>query len=323
MAILMDTSTGSSHSLRAYHVFGRSSLHADSVLTDNRVSLIHAVARWDTDRWMLIDHSRNGLFLNLLRLSKDRPAAMQMGDEIRFGTPEAPPWQVVDLSAPASQLQPVSPGLQVVMLEDFQVLPNQMAPHTCLFRAANGQWMQETSDGTVPLNDGDLVRIPEGAWRLSCPTVPTGTLVPSGTATWMRFRASQDEEHVSVTLFRGGRSLELGERTHHYLLMLLARQRLSDAARAFDAHSLGWVDSDQLACMLGLDKSHLNIQVFRLRKQFEDAVSQGLIGHDFIERRRGGVRLGNVAIEVFRGSQLEGSWEPDARAEGLATLTAG
>lgn len=78
----------------------------------------------------------------------------------------------------------------------------------------------------------------------------------------------------------------------------------------FDLYSQGWLDFDQLVSMLGQDKADLNIQIFRLRKQFEPAVSQDLIDHDFLERRRGGVRLGNVAVEVSRGSMLEGAWRP-------------
>ena len=92
---------------------------------------------------------------------------------------------------------------------------------------------------------------------------------------------------------------------------LLARQRLADIALGFDANSQGWIDFDQLVSMLRLDKAHLNIQIFRLRKQFEQAVSQGLIDQDFIERRRGGVRLGKVGIEIVRGSQMEGCWKPE------------
>jgi hypothetical protein len=130
----------------------------------------------------------------------------------------------------------------------------------------------------------------------------------------MKFQTSPDDEHVCLALLRGRSTLDLGEQTLHYLLLLLARQRLADVARGTDPMSQGWVEFDTLVQMLDMDKRHLDTQVFRLRKEFEPAVSQGYIQHDFIERRKGGLRLGNVAIEIWRGAQMEGTWRPDAAA---------
>lgn len=314
MAILVDTSTASTHALKPYHVFGRSPQHADCLLAANNVSLIHACARWSEQRWTLTDQSRNGSFLNGERLAKDQPTPLNIGDEIRFGNLDAAPWRVVDLAAPADLLLPLCLGLRTITLKAFQNLPDDEHPKACLYRAPNRQWVKETSDGVVPLNDGDLVNVDGAAWRLACTPEPPDTIAPSAIVPCMKFQVSLDEEHVFLTLTRGRSVLELGERSHHYLLLLLARQRLADIALGFDANSQGWIEFDQLVRMLHLDKSHLNIQIFRLRKQFEQAVLQGLIDQDFIERRRGGVRLGKVGIEIVRGAQVEGSWKPDAAA---------
>jgi hypothetical protein len=312
MAILIDTSTESTHALKPYHVFGRSSQHADSLLTANNVSLIHACARWSEQHWTLTDQSRNGSYVNGERLVKDHPLRLKEGDEICFGSLDAASWRVVDVAEPADLLLPLCLGLATITLKAFQNLPDDEHPKACLYRAPNRQWMKETSDGVVPLNDGDLVNVDGAAWRLACTPEPPDTIAASAIIPFMKFQASLDEEHVFLTLARGRSVLELGERTHHYLLLLLARQRLADIALGFDANSQGWIDFDQLVRMLRLDKAHLNIQIFRLRKQFEQAVAQGLIDQDFIERRRGGVRLGKVGIEIVRGSQIEGSWKPDA-----------
>jgi len=309
MAILVDTSTGVAHALRPYHVFGRSAQHADSPLIDPKVSMLHATARWSAPQWALTDQSRNGCYINGERLRKDQATCMQVGDEIRFGAPDSTPWRVVDVAAPADLLLPLVPGKSAITLQAFQVLPHEEAPQACIYRLAGGQWQHETADGALPLHDGDLVYLDEEAWRFVCTVEPRSTLVPGG-VTCMKFQSSLDEEHVSLSLSCGSLTLDLGERSHHYLLMVLARQRLNDAGQGFDLQSQGWLDFDQLVRMLGQDKAHLNIQIFRLRKQFEPAVSQNLIAHDFIERRRGGVRLGNVAVEVSRGSVLEGTWRP-------------
>jgi len=313
MAILVDTSTGVAHALRPYHVFGRSAQHADSPLVDAKASMLHATARWGAPQWTLTDQSRNGCYINGELLGKDQAAVMYVGDEIRFGSPDSAAWRVMDLAAPADLLLPMVPGKDAITLQAFQVLPHEDAPQACIYRLAGGQWQQETADGALPLHDGDLVYLNEEPWRFVCTVEPRSTLVPGG-VTCMKFHSSLDEEHVTLSLSRGSLKLDLGERSHHYLLMVLARQRLNDVQRGFDFHSQGWLDFDQLVSMLGQDKAHLNIQIFRLRKQFEPAVSQDLITHDFIERRRGGVRLGNVAVEVTRGSVLEGSWRPPVRS---------
>jgi len=311
MAILSDRSTGAKHVLRPYHVFGRSPGHVNCLLLAADVSLIHACARWSDGQWTLTDQSRNGSFVNGLRLAKDVPTPMRVGDEVRFGTPQGHAWQVDDLSPPADLLLPVAAGARTITLDPVQNLPNDAVPAACLYRAIDGQWLLETQDGVTPLDDGDPVSVGEDTWRLVCAAPLPGTLAPVALAPCMKFDTSLDEEHVRLTLTRGLAREDLGERSHHYLLLLLARQRLADVARAFDPHARGWVEFERLVKWLGMDKAHLNIQIFRLRKQFEPVVSRGLIQQDFVERRRGGVRLGNVGVEIWKGSVLEGRYEPE------------
>lgn len=311
MAILLDTSTGVQHALKPYHVFGRSTRHADCVLPTPDISLIHACARWEAPTWTLMDQSRNGSYINGRRLERDRASPVALGDEICFGSLEAAPWRVVDVAGPADLLLPLSLGQHTITLAPFQNLPDDAAPQICIYRSPHGQWVKETKDGVTLLNNGDTVYIGGHAWRLVCAEERACTLVPSTGLTGMVFQISLDERHVSLTLTRGHASLDLGERPHHHLLMLLARQRLADAAQGRDAHSQGWVAFDDLADRLHMDKAHLNIQIFRLRRHLEQAVAEGLIQHDFIERRSEGVRLGNVAVEIWKGAELEGAWRPD------------
>lgn len=311
MAILLDTSTSMKHVLKPYHVFGRSARHADCVLPTPNVSLIHACVRWNLHQWTLVDESRNGSFVNGHRLPKDRPTPLHIGDEICFGTLDMAPWKVIDLAGPADLLLPLSLGLNTITLAPFQNLPNDAEPLACIYRSPSGQWVEETKDGVTLLNNGDTVYIGGHAWRLVCAEERLNTLVSASPVTCMQFQVSLDEEHVSLTLTCGRSALELGEQTHHYLLMLLARQRLADVARGIDPHGQGWIELDSLAKMLDMDKAHLHTHIFRLRKNFEHVVAQGMIQQDFMERRRGAVRLGNVALQIWKGAQLEGSWRPD------------
>lgn len=318
MAILLDTSTGLQLALKPYHVFGRSARHADCVLPTPDISLIHACARWEAPRWTLMDQSRNGSYLNGRRMERDHATPVSLGDEICFGTLDAPPWRVVDIAAPSDLLLPLSLGQHTITLASFQNLPDDAAPQACIYRSPLGQWLKETKDGVTVLNNGDTVYIGGHAWRLVCAEERACTLVPSTGRSCMVFHISLDEAHVSLTLTRGHASMDLGERPHHDLLILLARQRLADVAHGVDAHSQGWVDFDTLADRLHIDKAHLNIQVFRLRKQLERAVLEGLIQQDFIERRSGGVRLGNVGVEIWKGGELEGTWRPDVTTRAAA-----
>ncbi|MFT3856682.1 MAG: FHA domain-containing protein [Aquabacterium sp.] len=306
MAILLDTSTGTKHALKPYHVFGRSAQHADCVLPLPTISLIHAYCRWAEPQWTLTDHSRNGSYVNGERLTKDQPTPLHVGDRISFGTPEAEPWQVIDDAAPADVLLPLSLGQHTITLAPFQNLPDDTAPQACIYRSAMGQWLKETAEGVTPLQHGDIVYIGRHAWRLMCAEERLNTLVPSRTVTWLKFETTLDEEHVYLTISRGRAVRDLGDGLHHYLLLLLARQRLADEHSAIGREAQGWMDFERLGQVLDMDTGHLNTQIFRLRREFESVVAQNLIQHDFIERRPGGIRLGDVGLEIWKGAELEG-----------------
>src|SRR5690606_23121494 len=188
----------------------------------------------------------------------------------------------------------------------------------CVYRGPSGQWVAETRDGMTLLNNGDTVYIGGHAWRLMCAEERLDTVVPTRQVTCMKFQSSEDDEHVFLTLLRGRAMLDLGEQPYHYLLLLLARQHLVDAATGLPPQMQGWMDVDTLVRQLDMDKTHLHIHIFRLRKQFEPVVAQGFLQQDFIERGQRGLRLGNVAVEVWHGARLEGSWRPSQMAPQFA-----
>lgn len=126
----------------------------------------------------------------------------------------------------------------------------------------------------------------------------------------INFAVSMNEEHVTLRISDGRKLIDLGERTHHYTLLALARQRLCDAERGFDESCQGWVETERLAHSLGIDAPHLNIHIFRARNQFKQAFSDkdGMIG--IIERRRNELRFGLFRFRIIRGANLEGSFHP-------------
>jgi hypothetical protein len=124
------------------------------------------------------------------------------------------------------------------------------------------------------------------------------------------FSVSQNEEHVTLLVSTRHASLPLGERTHHYSLLALARQRLRDAQRGIDPSSQGWIETEQLARNLGVDSAHLNIHIFRARSQFRAAARLSGDAGELIERRRGELRFGDLSFRIVRGSQFEGAFHP-------------
>ncbi len=115
----------------------------------------------------------------------------------------------------------------------------------------------------------------------------------------LAFAVSKDEEHVTVVAFHAGGVAELPASNLHYLLLVLARKRLEDRGRAdLDSDEHGWMYVDDLCGKLRLDPSHLNVTIFRLRKQLERLGVADAAG--IVERRRttGQVRIGVGALSI-------------------------
>lgn len=198
-------------------------------------------------------------------------------------------------------------------------------------RSAQGDWLCNDTTPARVLHDGDAVICGEFAWQLVLAHRGVTAALPRATqvATLPQridFTVSRDEEHVTATLHTRGGAVDLGARAHHYCLVTLARARFADAQAGYDTASRGWIELDVLARMLGLDESHINVQIHRARTQFLPLLSPG--SAELVERRRGGVRFGALAFRVVRGDRLEcqsadadaSAPLPDPLARGAATF---
>lgn len=135
----------------------------------------------------------------------------------------------------------------------------------------------------------------------------------------LQFHVSLNEEHVFLRVATSaGSPIDLGERVHHYCLVTLARQRLRDAQRGIDASSQGWIAVPELARQLGLDTTHLNIQVHRARQHFATVATQLQAGA-VLERRRGEIRFGALPFRIVRGASIEGEFTPPPLPAWLVT----
>jgi hypothetical protein len=314
VGILLSEATGEQVVLREFHVFGRNASRSDTYLPDPHVSLLHASMRWCDNSWQLTDNSRNGTFLDGCLLSKGEWITVQRGQRLQFGMHSANPWRLIDTAAPLACLLPLDANCKQIELTYSNLLPNPEPPELSIYQVSSAQWLMDTATETLILADGDIVKL--GAYRYKLQLAAQldvtlcNTLIGSGNIPLLKFLLSLDEEHTHTHIEYGKKSFDLGEREHHYCLVTLARRRLADARAGLDASAQGWIESAELAKMLGMELQHVNIQIFRARNQMMKQLPANTKMADIVERRRGGIRFGAFPFEIIRGSQLEGSYQP-------------
>jgi hypothetical protein len=308
MAILKNTRTQESIHLRVQHTFGRQPETCATLLDQSDVSRLHAVIGWDGDHWLLKDSSSNGTYRNGKRQKPGINHRLQRHDLIQFGGTHADNWEVISLAPPQSQLIPVSDEGPTIELDLIAVLPSEDNPEVTLYKDDEGQWLCESPMGTVILHSGDLVGTQHQTWRFldGKPTAKTSTNEPPKPPSNIQFEfdVSQNEEHVSLQLIVDNDTVHLGERSHHYLLLVLARQRLEDKRQGVANTEQGWLDKAVLMDMLGLEESHINIQIYRFRKQLVGIYPGAYILHNAIERRPGELRFASSALVIRGGMTL-------------------
>ena len=311
MAVLAKHPEGPRAPLLSRHLVGRSRL-ADLRMTEPTVSGEHAVLRWTGREWELHDlGSRNGTIVDGRRLAPGERVAVARGATLAFGD-AGNAWRLADDAPPTLMAVPGEAGEPLCARDELLALPAEEDPEVVVYRDAAGDWVVEQGGETARIADGRAVRaggrqyvlrVPE----LLAPTWDASSPAPHLAALTLRFAVSRDEEYIALTAHADGRAIDLGARAHHLMLLTLARSRLADRqARAAQAggrdgppeSSEGWVYQDELAEQLAMDETHLNVAVFRCRRQLAEA---GIIGAaSIIERRRPTreLRLGVARIEI-------------------------
>lgn len=311
MAIILNTSTGEQISLLTQHIFGRHPATSHTLLINPDTSRMHASIFWDGEHWILLDSSTNGSFINGKHISRGHKIALAAADKIHFGNPNGDAWLIVNVDAPKSILVPETPGLSTIELESLAVLPSEESPEITLYISPMGHWICESEAGISVLKNGDRVGTNQNTWRFveANPTTETVQLDKKPefdtSSLAMNFEVSQNEEHVSLQVKMDDKTFDLGLRNHHYLILLLARQRLSDKAAGLSEKEQGWIDKELLSKMLGQNESHINIQVYRFRKQMVNALPTSLVLPQIIERRTREIRIAYQTITINGGSAQE------------------
>ena len=294
--------------LLSRHVVGRSRL-ADLRMTDPTVSGEHAVLRWTGREWELHDlGSRNGTSVDGRKLASGERVTIGRGAVIAFGQPENA-WRLDDDAAPTIMATAENADEPLCARNDLLALPSDEEPEAVIFRDPGGNWLIEQSGETARVADRTTVRAGGRDYLLRVPDViaPTwdnSSPAPHLTALTLQFSVSRDEEYVALVARGEHHVIDLGARAHHNVLLTLARSRLEDRkarqerGAAPPESSEGWVYQDELADRLAIDETHLNVAVFRCRRQLAEA---GIVGAaSIIERRRPTreLRLGVARIEI-------------------------
>lgn len=310
MAIFRNKLDGRATMLRPVHAFGRRASACQTVLKAPDVSQVHALVRWNSRAWEIVDQSRNGTTLNGERLPGGRWTVLPAGAEVRMGVGDETVWIADDLAPPATCLFPSEGrGAAVVLNLRENLLPDEQQPEVNVY-FHEGKWMLEHIGGIEYLSDGTVVRTSGSTWEFvlgddlaSTSENPIAASAPASAEVSLHFNVSQNEEHTSLSLVADGKSVSLGERIHHYTLVTLARVRQQDAQRGVAPQSQGWIGLDELSRMLGVEPSYVNIQIFRAKHQILNALAPRLAEPPLVERRRGNVRLGNYPFEIQGGAQ--------------------
>jgi len=265
------------------------------------VSGEHAVILWDRGWWVRDLGSRNGTFVQGRRLAAGEAVSVAAGAEIGFGAVDEP-WVLAEDAGPGPRARGPA-GEEVAGSGELLVLPGPQSPEVSVYREGSGRWVVEDALGVHAVKDGAEVLAGGLPFRLALPEAVPGTLRgDAGTVDelTLRFVVSHDEEHVRLGLSGATGERDLGARSHHYLLLTLARARREDATLGTPPETHGWRYQDELAAGLGLEPRLLNLHVYRARQQLAELGVADPARR--VERRpaAGQLRIGTDRFELVR-----------------------
>lgn len=316
MAQILDLGTDQTHHLRTHHTFGRDANAVDTAVNSPMASRIHAALEWNGRNWLIRDLSRNGTWLQGQRIAANVSVPIVKGAEFGFGHPELPHWRLIEDSEPSSLLLGVSSGSPAIKLRPYVFLPDGDSPELVIVYSNRKQcWFEQSVEAANDrqqgrrLEHGDLVTCAGRHWRVFFAdsgqlTEQYAPLENKPEQIEFLFDLSLDEENTTLQLRNQDRLIDLGERSHHYLLLHLARQRATDAGRGLDSKTQGWISTQQLTKDLGMDLSHINIMIYRARKQLAHSLDGSFDTESLVERGKGRVRFGYPTYRIYKGQKL-------------------
>ncbi|HWN67079.1 MAG TPA: FHA domain-containing protein [Haliangium sp.] len=305
MGCLIRRATGDRYGLSARHVVGRSPA-SHLTLESRLVSHAHAELLWNGANWEIHDlGSRNGTFVDGLRLEAGGRAGLRGQTQIAFGDADDP-FELVD-DGPPSAVALSDDGQRQESEQGILILPHAEQPMCTIFEEGGGEWVAELEDGALKrISSGGTLRVADRIWRIELPGIAEHTWqVDSGQMrlqrATLRFLLNADGARMEIQLLQDAQVVSMSSRSYHQLLYKLAQARLADQARAdVPEAEAGWMPVDALLRMLDMSEPTANVYICRARK---DLARAGVVrAADLVERqatpRR--MRLGVRQIEIVQ-----------------------
>lgn len=334
MARIKHLLSGREFELRSHHTLGRRADIADTPIAGKEVSKIHASLEYFDGSWRIKDLSMNGTWLNGHKLDTGKPVKIQNSDTFYFSGIQDDNWQLIDDSAPANKILVTNAPQRSVILENYNLLPSETDPSYALYFDNTQQaWTlekihAEDTHQTEYLHHNSSFNIDGEIHQLFlCGTLqatqklgfePSSSETPTLT---LIFDVSQDEENITLTIDDGQQHLDLGERSHHEILLYLAREKLKHMAENYVAQEQGWCRKSVISQEVGLEESHINILIFRARKQISEASNNALDSSTIIERKRGKIRLSVDDIVINKSTPQKKPSAPNTAESATETST--
>lgn len=298
--------------LNVHHEVGRNPNTATTYLPGRDVSKSHATFGWKDGHWFLRDHSRNGTLING-KFAHHHTISIQKGDSLQFGKDDGSKWELVDDAAPTSYLKAITNNVKVLALAPATGIPFPSAPEVSFYFTSHNRWRAETKGSIIDLMQGTQLHFSQEDWifienSVLDDTLDYGLIVSTA---YFKFILSEDEERLSVQIVGNGWQLNLGERVHNYLLLVLVRKRLRDSREGASSHDIGWLEMEALTKDMGrefrkeVDAYQVNLQIYRLRQQLLQMEPYGYLFSNVVERRKGELRFNHRYFKVVKWGEIQ------------------
>ena len=218
--------------------------------------------------------SRNGTWVDSLRLEPGESASLGRGSTLQFGQVQA---RLASVDGPTLCTKAKRSGECRAAVGDLLSLPNDDHPIATIYETAPGSWALDVSGQIQALADEDSIEVGEEQYRVYVPSAEAARVYQTTlrmqkpivlTDVKLRMAVSRDQEAIETSLVHGGERVDVPSRATHQLLLALARCRAQDQRANIDETECGWVYSDELARRLAHDRERINVDIHRLRQQF-------------------------------------------------------
>jgi len=312
MGAIKNIETGYVEILNINHTIGRHDI-SDTCINEADISKRHAVIYWKSENWYIQDVSRNGTIIdnefvhtNAQILTKDC--------KIKFGKNDSTVWILIDDSKPSSYLRSLKSD-KVLNLTSNHALPDEEKPAVLFYYSAEGKWVADKDGDCIQLKHKEIYSFLGEDWEY----IENDEIIEE-TIDYMRtirdayflFTLSIDEEHINIKICTDYNTWDLGERAHHYLLLTLARKKLIDHQNQLPKMDQGWIQLEELMDDIEkengkeVDVYHLNVMIYRLRKQLSSLEPFGHLFTNAVERRSGEIRFSYPQFRIMKDSECIG-----------------